>query len=86
MSSFFPRSCLIKCQNVFLIAPFDHKQGFYGFLALVINRISEYSTLEGTHEDHQVQFLNEWPMHGSNPGSMDQTTLALLAPGSNQLS
>lgn len=30
-------------------------------------RVTEYCVLEGTHRDHQVQFLNEWPILGSSP-------------------
>lgn len=27
---------------------------------------SEYSELEGTHKDYQVQLLSEWPIRGLN--------------------
>lgn len=33
-----------------------------------IHRIRGYSELEGFHEDHGVQLLNEWSIHGTERG------------------
>lgn len=47
-------------------------------LLMEFSQITEYSDLVGTHKDHRVQPLSEWPVQGLNPQQM------LLATCSNQ--
>lgn len=37
------------------------------YLYILFQRVTEYFELEGSHKDHEVQLLSEWPKWGSNP-------------------
>lgn len=56
-----------KNKNTKKIKHLANKEGIMITLELLSeHRITEYFDFEGTHKDHWVQPLSEWPIHGLN--------------------
>lgn len=59
---------LIQAELKFIILVNSNDRFLCDWLNIIhFQRISEYSELEGSHTDHQVQLLSEWPIERLNP-------------------